>query len=79
MTADMERLEESGEAMAVDAEAEELKTIMGKMYSVEGVAAALGCNARTVLNLLRSGKLHGVKVGKVWTISKQNFENFIQG
>jgi excisionase family DNA binding protein len=60
-------------------EVEELKLIMDKMYSVESVAAALGCTVRAVQSYLKSGRLRGVKIAGNWRISAENFKAFIDG
>ena len=43
------------------------------IHSVEDVAAKiLKVNVRTVTNLIRSGELEGVKVGRVWRIRESD-------
>lgn len=44
------------------------------MYSVEQVAALLGLHVRTVRSYIRSGRLHAVRIGKQYRISKSDLE-----
>jgi excisionase family DNA binding protein len=39
-----------------------------RFYSPKQVAEPLGVKERVILDLLRSGKLRGVKIGKFWRI-----------
>ena len=41
---------------------------LGELYTPAEVAVTLKVKERVVLDLLRKGKLRGVKVGKVWRI-----------
>jgi excisionase family DNA binding protein len=48
-----------------------------KYYSTEDVAEILGFKEKTVREWLRTGKLKGKKVGRVWRIKESDLEEFI--
>ena len=51
---------------------------LGKAFLTPAqVADHLQVNERTVHRWLRDGYLHGYKVGKMWRISPQDFEQFL--
>ena len=50
---------------------------MEELYTPAEVAAPLRVKERVVLELLRSGKLRGVKVGKAWRIRASDLEAFM--
>ncbi|MCG0276579.1 MAG: helix-turn-helix domain-containing protein [Thermosediminibacteraceae bacterium] len=50
---------------------------MEKYYSTEDVAEILGFKEKTVREWLRTGKLKGKKVGRVWRIKESDLEEFI--
>ena len=41
------------------------------------VMSALRVTHPTVRALLKSGKLHGIKVGRLWRIPRQSLENYL--
>lgn len=49
-----------------------------KYYTVEEIAEGLNVSKRTVYRFMQSGKLHAVKIGQNWRISKQDFDNFME-
>ena len=57
----------------------EIAALLGKMYDIADVAAALNVTARTIHGYLTSGKLHGVKFGGAWRISAENLQKFLRG
>jgi len=48
-----------------------------KYYSTEDVAEILGFKEKTVREWLRTGKLKGKKVGRVWRIKESDLEEFL--
>jgi excisionase family DNA binding protein len=48
-----------------------------KYYSTEDVAEILGFKEKTVREWLRTGKLKGKKVGRLWRIKESDLEEFI--
>jgi excisionase family DNA binding protein len=46
-------------------------------WSVEEVAGALGISRALIYELLRTGKLHSVKVGRRRLISRKHLEEFL--
>jgi len=46
-------------------------------FSVEELVAILPLTALTIREYLRSGKLKGKKVGKLWHVSKRNLKLFL--
>lgn len=50
---------------------------MEKYYSTEDVAEILGFKEKTVREWLRTGKLKGKKVGRLWRIKESDLEEFI--
>jgi excisionase family DNA binding protein len=63
--------------LADAAEVSEIQEAIGKLYTVEAVAAALGTTTRTVLQKLRDGKLKGVKIGGNWKIPIDALKKFV--
>ena len=49
------------------------------LLTPEDVAAWLHISRLTVGNWLRSGKLKGVKVGRLWRVRESDLENFLKG
>lgn len=47
-----------------------------EVYTPEEVAEHLKVSRRAVLDLLRSGELAGIKVGKAWRISADDLAEF---
>ena len=50
---------------------------MEKYYSVEDVAEILGFKEKTVREWLRTGKLKGKKIGRLWRVKESDLEEFI--
>lgn len=50
---------------------------MEKYYSTEDVAEILGFKEKTVREWLRTGKLKGKKVGRLWRVKESYLEEFI--
>jgi len=48
-----------------------------KYYSTEDVAEILGFKEKTVREWLRTGKLKGKKVGRLWRVKESDLEEFI--
>jgi excisionase family DNA binding protein len=49
-----------------------------RLLSPEEVANILQLKPDTIRILLRTGKLRGIKIGKVWRVRVQDLEEFIQ-
>jgi excisionase family DNA binding protein len=49
-----------------------------KLYTPKEVAVPLRVNERVILDLLRKGKLGGVKVGKAWRIRESDLKAFME-
>ena len=81
-TVQKQKSRDSVEATRQTADADEVAKVtaaLGELYSLEAVAAALGCTSRTVQSYLKSGRLRGVKVAGVWKITPANLRRFIEG
>ncbi|MBA7679158.1 hypothetical protein ES703_87441 [subsurface metagenome] len=50
-----------------------------KFYRTEDLADMLPLSEPSIRNYLRSGKIHGVKIGLFWYISESNLNRFLQG
>ena len=50
-----------------------------KIYTVEGAAEVLLVSPKTVREWLRTGKLGGVKMGRLWRVRESDLETFIAG
>ena len=50
---------------------------MEKYYSTEDIAEILGFKEKTVREWLRTGKLKGKKVGRLWRVKESDLEEFI--
>ncbi len=48
-----------------------------KLLTPQQVADYMQVDFRTVYNLLRRGKLKGIKVGRVWRIAPEDLEHFL--
>jgi excisionase family DNA binding protein len=48
-----------------------------KYYSTEDIAEILGFKEKTVREWLRTGKLKGKKVGRLWRVKESDLEEFI--
>jgi excisionase family DNA binding protein len=51
---------------------------MEKIYTPEEIAERLKVQERTVYGWLRSGKLRGAKLGRLWRIKESDFEAFLE-
>jgi excisionase family DNA binding protein len=51
---------------------------MEKLLTPEEVAEKLSIKFRTVHGWLRTGKLKGVKVGRLWRIREEDLEEFVK-
>jgi excisionase family DNA binding protein len=49
-----------------------------KLYTPEGAAEVLMVNPETVRLWLRTGKLKGVKVGRLWRVRESDLEAFLK-
>lgn len=52
--------------------------MQGKLMTPQQVADFLQVDFRTVYHLLRSGKLSGVKVGRIWRIRPEDVEEYLR-
>ena len=52
---------------------------MTEYKSINQVIKELGVHRNTVENWLRSGKLRGVRAGKLWRIPSDALEDFLRG
>jgi excisionase family DNA binding protein len=52
---------------------------MGKMYSIEAVAAELHATVRTIQGYCKTKRLRGVKVGNSWIIPAEAVRRFLAG
>jgi excisionase family DNA binding protein len=50
-----------------------------KVYTPEGAAEALMVSPKTIREWLRTGKLGGVKVGRLWRVRESDLEAFLSG
>jgi len=51
---------------------------MEQLLTPELAAEKLAVSVKTVKNLLRSGKLHGVKVGNLWRLRQEALEEYLR-
>lgn len=49
-----------------------------KVYTPEGAAEALLVSPKTVREWLRTGKLRGVKLGRLWRVRERDLQEFLQ-
>lgn len=49
-----------------------------EMYTLKEVCEMLRISRRTIYNLLKDGKLKGVKVGREWRFSREQIEEFLR-
>jgi excisionase family DNA binding protein len=49
------------------------------VYTVEQTAKLLHLSQETVKRLLRSGRLGGMKIGRLWRVRESDLEAFISG
>ncbi len=52
-------------------------TIMERYYTPEQIAKLLTIQKQTVYAWLRSGKLSGVKLGKIWRVSERHLQGYL--
>ena len=48
------------------------------MYTVKDIAIRLKVCERTIQNLIRRGELPAHKIGRVWRITKEDFEQYLK-
>jgi excisionase family DNA binding protein len=51
---------------------------IGQVFTPEQVAEKLSVSPKTVKDWLRSGKLRGVKVGRLWRVRERDLEAFLE-
>lgn len=51
---------------------------MQQLLTPEAAAEKLAVSVKTVKNLLRSGKLRGVKVGNLWRLQEKALEEYLE-
>ena len=51
---------------------------MKQLLTPEAAAEKLAVSVKTVKNLLRSGKLRGVKVGNLWRLQEESLEEYLK-
>ena len=51
---------------------------MKQLLTPEAAAEQLAVSVKTVKNLLRSGKLRGVKVGNLWRLREEALEEYLK-
>ncbi|PKM47876.1 MAG: DNA-binding protein [Firmicutes bacterium HGW-Firmicutes-8] len=51
---------------------------MEQLFNIEEVAEILGVKAETVRTWLRSGKIKGTKLGKLWRVKESELQKFIK-
>lgn len=56
----------------------EIKGEMKQLLTPEAAAEKLAVSVKTVKNLLRSGKLRGVKVGNLWRLREEALEEYLK-
>ena len=44
------------------------------MYTIKEVAIKLGLHRNTIIKALKTGKIRGVRFGKVWRITEEEIE-----
>ena len=49
-----------------------------RVYTPDEVAERLKIARKTVMNMLRSGRLKGIRVGKFWRIRERDLQAFIE-
>ncbi len=49
------------------------------MYTVTEVAEILKLHRETVAEMLRTGRIKGVKIGKVWRVSQEELDKLMKG
>jgi acetyl-CoA synthetase len=54
------------------------KPTLEKVYTPHEVAMALKIKVRTVMELLRTGRLRGGKVGRLWRVRESDLQAFIE-
>jgi excisionase family DNA binding protein len=69
---------DSPESYAADRKESRLMTDQ-QLLTPEQVAERLQISRWTVMDYLRSGKLKGHKVGRLWRIKEQDLEDFLEG
>jgi hypothetical protein len=55
------------------------KKIVGKLLSIDAVAAAFECNSGAIQQYLKEGKLKGINIAGTWIIAPENLKRFVNG
>jgi excisionase family DNA binding protein len=55
-----------------------MKDSVGKVFTPEEVAERLSVSTKTIKDWLRTGKLKGVKVGRLWRVRESELEKFLE-
>ena len=55
------------------------KTFDIVMYDIKEMQTILNTTRQTIMNYIRSGKLHAVKICGKWKVSKENLERYCRG
>jgi excisionase family DNA binding protein len=55
-----------------------MKDSVGKVFTPEEVAERLSVSTKTIKDWLRTGKLKGVKVGRLWRVRESELEAFLK-
>ena len=56
-----------------------MEQIQQRYFSVKQLAAYTGLNAQTIYNWVEAGKIKARKVGRVWRIDKEHFDQYMKG
>jgi excisionase family DNA binding protein len=49
-----------------------------KVYTPEGAAAALMVSPKTIREWLRTGRLKGIKIGRLWRVRESDLVEFLK-
>jgi hypothetical protein len=61
------------------ARVETLRGLLGDLYSIDEIAAALETTTRTIQSYIKSGQLRAVKINGDWRATAANLRHFIDG
>lgn len=53
------------------------KTELEQYYSLSDISKALNISESTVRRRLKNGEIKGIKIGKVWRISRTSFREYL--
>lgn len=48
-----------------------------KVYTLDEVAQLLNTTKKTLYTYIKSGKLKAVKIGKLWRVTNENLDDFL--